>query len=371
MKGVMLSHGNISSDVVAICRCVSGDNAQLLLPLHHTFSWATSMLAAFAYIKDVHISGDLRRIVKDFRRNHPQNVAAVPMMAEMLHKGIWNAAKDEGSEKKLRRGLVLSRMLMRLGIDERRKLFRQVHDNFGGRLELLFCGGAALDTHIEKELSDLGIKVLVGYGITECSPIVSANRNHDHRIGSVGKPLPCNRVRIDEPDKRGIGEILVAGTNVMMGYYKDPEATAEAFDGEWFRTGDYGRIDRDGFLYITGRKKNLIILANGENISPEELEMKLGRIEYVNDAVVYDEDGKITAEFYLNEESFPDARGRLDSDVKQFNRSMPKSKNIAKIRVRDVPFEKTTTMKIKRYLLKEQRQNRQIYQSERKKGRQQ
>ena len=351
MKGVMLSHGNIAINVSSICKCVAGDNSQLLLPLHHTFAWATAMLAAFVYIKDLHISGDLKRILKDFQRNHPQNVAAVPMMAEMLYNGIWNTARSQGNEKKLKRGIALSRLLMSAGIDRRRSIFRQIHENFGGKLELIFCGGAALDTGIQKGLYDLGIKVLVGYGITECSPIVSANRNHDYRMGSVGKPLPCNRVRIAEPDKNGTGEICVAGSNVMQGYYKDPEATAEAFDGEWFRTGDYGRMDEDGFLYITGRKKNLIILANGENISPEELEQKLMRIEYVTDAVVYEEDRMITGEFFLDEERFPDARSRIDADVKAFNRTVPKSKNITRIKVRDIPFEKTTTMKIKRYLL--------------------
>ena len=348
-KGVMLTHGNLASDVVAACRCVEGDNSQLLLPLHHTFSWASAMLAAFVYIKDLHISGNLRHILRDFRTNRPQNVSAVPMMADLLYKGIWNNAKKTGQDRKLKRGIGLSRFLMKLGIDKRRELFAQVHENFGGRLEIMICGGAALDPELQQGLHDLGIEVLNGYGITECSPIVSVNRNHDYRFGSVGKPLPCNKVKIDCPDDKGIGEILVSGSNVMKGYYKDPEATAEAFDGEWFRTGDYGRLDEDGFLYITGRKKNLIILANGENISPEELEEKLLRIEYVDEVVVYEYDNTITAEFYLNEKDHPDARSRIDADVKKFNKTVSKSRNIGKIRLRDEPFEKTTTMKIKRY----------------------
>ena len=348
-KGVMLTHGNLASDVVAACRCVEGDNSQLLLPLHHTFSWASAMLAAFVYIKDLHISGNLRHILRDFRTNRPQNVSAVPMMADLLYKGVWNNAKKTGQERKLKRGIGLSRFLMKLGIDKRRELFAQVHENFGGRLEIMICGGAALDPELQQGLHDLGIEVLNGYGITECSPIVSVNRNHDYRFGSVGKPLPCNKVKIDCPDENGIGEILVSGSNVMKGYYKDTEATAEAFDGEWFRTGDYGRLDEDGFLYITGRKKNLIILANGENISPEELEEKLLRIEYVDEVVVYEDDNTITAEFYLNEKDHPDARSRIDADVKKFNKTVSKSRNIGKIKLRDEPFEKTTTMKIKRY----------------------
>ena len=352
MKGVMLSHGNLASDTVGACMNAEAENAQLLLPLHHTFAWSSQMLAAFVYIKDLHISGDLKHILRDFQHNFPQNVAAVPMMVDMLYKGIWDTAKRNGSDKKLKRGIRLSRFLLKFGIDKRRSLFREVHKNFGGRLALIICGGAALDPEIEKGLYDLGIQVLNGYGITECSPIVSVNRNYHYKFGSVGLPLPCNRIKIDKPDENGVGEIMVAGSNVMLGYYKDPEATEAAFDGEWFRTGDYGRIDEDGFLYITGRKKNLIILANGENVMPEELEMKLGRPEYVLDVVCYEENGSITAEFYLDEEHFPDARSRLKEDIDIFNRTMPMQKNISKVKNRDIPFEKTTTMKIKRYLLK-------------------
>ena len=354
MKGVMLSHGNLASDTVGACRIVEGENAQLLLPLHHTFAWASQMLAAFIYIKDLHISGNLKHILRDFQRNSPQNVAAVPMMVEMLYKGVWDTAKRSCSDKRLKRGIRLSRFLMKFGIDIRPSLFREVHENFGGRLALILCGGAHLDPEIEKGLYDLGIQVLNGYGITECSPIVSANRNYHYKFGSVGLPLPCNRIKIEDPDENGIGEIMVAGSNVMLGYYKDPEGTEEAFDGEWFRTGDYGRIDEEGFLFVTGRKKNLIILSNGENVMPEELEMKLGRLEYVVDVVCYEEKGSITAEFYLDEEHFPDARSRLEEDIDIFNRTMPIQKNISGVKIRDIPFEKTTTMKIKRYLLKQE-----------------
>ncbi|MBO6041179.1 MAG: AMP-binding protein [Oscillospiraceae bacterium] len=350
-KGVMLTHGNLASDVVATCKCVTARNTQIFLPMNHTFSWASAMFAAFLYSVDAHISGNMKRIVKDLNRNKPQNISAVPLMVEMLYNGIWNNARKQGREQRLKNMVTLSHMLMGVGIDARKRLFKQIHESFGGRLETIICGGAALDDKLQRGLFDLGINVINGYGITECSPVVAVNRNHDFRFGSVGKPLPCNRVMIHEPDENGIGEIYVSGSNVMKGYYKDPEATAEAFDGEWFKTGDYGRLDKDGFLYITGRKKNLIILANGKNVSPEELEQKLGRIEYVREVAVYEENRDITAEFYLDEESCPDARARLEEDVRAFNSKMPSSKNIKKIRIRDVPFEKTTTMKIKRYLL--------------------
>ena len=350
-KGVMLSHGNLATDVAATCKCVEARNTQIFLPMNHTFSWASAMFAAFLYSVDAHISSNLKRVVKDLNRNHPQSISAVPMMVEMLRNGIWNNARKEGKEKALERTLKVSHALMAAGIDMRKKLFRQIHDSFGGNLEMIICGGAALDEKLQREMYDMGINVINGYGITECSPVVAVNRNHDFRFGSVGKPLPCNRVMIHDPDENGIGEVYVSGTNVMKGYYKDPEATAEAFDGEWFKTGDFGRIDKDGFLYITGRKKNLIILANGKNISPEELEQKLSRIEYVKEVAVYEEDKDITAEFYLDEDTFPDAKERIDADVKAFNTKMPASKNIHRVKIRPIPFEKTTTMKIKRYLL--------------------
>ena len=350
-KGVMLTHGNLASDVVATCKCVTARNTQIFLPMNHTFSWASAMFAAFLYSVDAHISGSMKRIVKDLNRNKPQNISAVPLMVEMLYNGIWNNARKQGREQRLKNMVTLSHMLMTLGIDARKRLFRKIHESFGGRLETIICGGAALDDKLQRGLFDLGINVINGYGITECSPVVAVNRNHDFRFGSVGKPLPCNRVMIHGPDENGIGEIYVSGSNVMKGYYKDPEATAEAFDCEWFKTGDYGRMDKDGFLYITGRKKNLIILANGKNVSPEELEQKLGRIEYVKEVAVYEENRDITAEFFLDEENYRDARERLAEDVKAFNSKMPSSKNVKKIKVRDIPFEKTTTMKIKRYLL--------------------
>ena len=267
MKGVMLSHGNLASNTVAGCRFAEGDNAQLLLPLHHTFAWSSQMLAAFIYIKDLHISGDLKHILRDFQRNHPQNVAAVPLMADMLYKGIWDTAKKSGRDKKLKRGIRLSRFLMKFGIDKRRSLFREVHENFGGRLSLIICGGAALDSDTEIGLDDLGIQVLNGYGITECSPIVSVNRNYHYKFGSVGLPLPCNRIKIDDPDENGIGEIMVAGSNVMLGYYMadNPGVLVPPLNG-WYHTGDVVDMDEIGFFTIKDRIKRFAKIG-GEMVS--------------------------------------------------------------------------------------------------------
>ena len=351
MKGVMLSNYNLMSDTVSCCKHVVEHDTQIFLPLHHTFPWAGAMFAVILCGGTAHFSSNMRRLLKDLQDNHPQNLAAVPMMVEMMYSGIWANARKNHKEKKLKLALKLSRFLMSLGIDKRRKIFKEIHDGFGGNLEAIICGGATLDKKIEKDLYDMGIHVLVGYGITECSPVVAVNRPNDFRFGSVGKILPCNKVKIKDPDKDGNGEILVSGTNVMKGYYKDPESTAEVFEGEWFKTGDYGKIDKDGFLYITGRKKNLIILSNGENVSPEGIEIKLMRLPYVKEVVVYEEDSDIVAEFYLDEENYSEARTMLKNDVDFYNRSVPYYKNISRTKIRDIPFEKTTTMKIKRYLI--------------------
>ncbi len=351
MKGVMLSNYNLMSDAVGCCKYICEHDTQIFLPLHHTFPWASALFAVILCGGTAHFSSNMRRLLKDVQDNHPQNLSAVPLMVEMIHNGIWVNARKNNKEKTLKKGLALSRFLMKLGIDKRRQIFKEIHESFGGNLEVIICGGASLDEKIERDFYDLGIQVLVGYGITECSPVVAANRPHDFRFGSVGKILPCNKVKILDPDKDGNGEILVSGTNVMKGYYKDPEATAEAFDGEWFKTGDYGRIDKDGFLFITGRKKNLIILSNGENVSPEGIEIELMRLPYVKEVVVYEENGKIVGEFYLDEENYSEAKTMLKNDVDFYNRSVPSHRNIFRTKIRDIPFEKTTTMKIKRYLI--------------------
>ena len=351
MKGVMLSHYNLMSDAVSCCKHVVEHDTQIFLPLHHTFPWAGAMFAVILCGGTAHFSSNMRRLLKDLQDNHPQNLSAVPMMVEMMYNGIWASARKNNQERKLKFALKLSRFLMKLGIDKRREIFKEIHDNFGGNLEVIICGGATLDKKIEKDLYDLGIHVLVGYGITECSPVVAVNRPHDYRFGSVGKILPCNKVKIKDPDKDGIGEILVSGTNVMKGYYKDPESTAKVFEGEWFKTGDYGKIDKDGFLYITGRKKNLIILSNGENVSPEGIEIELMRLPYVKEVVVYEENGDIVGEFYLDEENYSEAQTMLKNDVEFYNRSVQYYRKLGRIKIRNIPFEKTTTMKIKRYLI--------------------
>ena len=347
-KGVMLTHKNISSDASSACRVLSGKHAIGFMPLNHTYAWVSALFSSYILIDWGYMCESIRTIPNDIKKYKPYNFSGVPLVVEIIYDKIWKTAKKTGREEKLKKGIKLSNFLMKLGIDKRREIFKTIHESLGGNLSMIICGGAWLDPKYEKGMHDFGIDIFNGYGLTECSPSITCNRPDKFKFGSVGTPLDCCEIKINDPDEEGVGEIYVKGTNVMVGYYGDPEATAEVFDGEWFKTGDHGRIDEDGFLFIVGRKKNLICLSNGKNVSPEELEDKLSRIDYVKEVLVYDEDQKIVAEFFLNEVEYPDARERIKSDVNDFNRKMPFFKNINKIVIRDEEFPKTTTLKIVR-----------------------
>lgn len=347
-KGVMLSHRNIATDVITSCRVLTGGHAIGFLPLHHAFSWVSALFSGTLITEYGFICRSIKDIQKDLATYHPQNFAAVPLAVETIYKKIWYTAKKNGKEDVLKKGLKISGFLQKFGIDIRRKLFKEIIDNLGGELEVIICGGAYLDEKYEKGMYDFGIQIINGYGITECSPAVTCNRLDNFKFGSAGVPLPCNEIKINDPDEDGVGEIYVRGTNVMMGYYDDPEATAEAFDGDWFKTGDYGYIDKDGFLFFRGRKKNLIVLSNGKNVSPEEIEDKLSTIDYVKEVVVYEENNFITAEFFLDTVSTPDAKERIKNDVNEINKKMPMYKQVARVKTRDTEFPKTTTLKILR-----------------------
>ena len=347
-KGVMLTHKNIAINCSSSCRALSGRHAIGFLPLNHSYAWVSALFSTYIITEWGYLCDGLKDIQGDLKKYKPYNFSAVPLVVETIYDRIWKTARKMGREDVLKKGLKISNALMKIGIDKRRKIFKQILDNLGGNLNMIVCGAANLDPKYEKGMHDFGIEIYNGYGATECSPAITCNRPDKYKFGSVGVPLDCCEIKIVDPDEEGVGEIYVKGDNVMKGYYGEPEATAEAFDGEWFKTGDYGRIDEEGFLFMVGRKKNLIILSNGKNVSPEELEDKLARIDYVKEVLVYEENKKIVAEFFLNEEDYPDARGRIQHDVNEFNRKMPLFKNINKVRVRDDEFPKTTTLKIVR-----------------------
>lgn len=347
-KGVMLTQNNVASVTCSSCRAMTGGHAIGFLPLHHCFCWVGALFSGMLLTEWGFVCRSLKDIQKDMQSYHPQNFSAVPLAVETIYKKIWYTAEKTGRDKILKKGLKISNFLKKIGIDKRRDIFKEIISNLGGELEIIVCGGAYLDEKYEKGMYDFGIQIINGYGITECSPAVTCNRLDNFKFGSAGLPLDCNEIKINEPDDDGVGEIYVRGTNVMKGYYDDPEATAEAFDGDWFKTGDYGYIDEDGFLFFRGRKKNLIVLSNGKNVSPEEIEDKLSTIDYVKEVVVYDEDGYITAEFFLDTVTVPNAKEKIKNDVNEINKKMPMYKQVAKVKTRDTEFPKTTTLKILR-----------------------
>ena len=349
-KGVMLTQRNIASNALSACRNINGEGRGVLaLPLHHTFGMVANVIAPLIFEATIYMTTSIRNIQADMIKIGATAAFCVPLMAELIYKKVWATAKEKGKDEILKKGIKISNTLLKFGIDVRRKLFAEVHEALGGNLELFVCGGAPLSEKMAFELTSMGINVLNGYGITECSPIVSVNRNFANKIGSVGLVLDCNEVKINNPDEKGVGEIYVRGDNVMVGYYNDEEATKEAFDDSWFKTGDLGYLDEDGFLFVTGRIKNLIILPNGKNVSAEELEEKLlDEIGGVEEVLVYDEDDKITAEVYLGQAAEPEAKEKVKKDIKRLNAKLPSYKKIAKTKVRDEAFPKTTSMKIKR-----------------------
>ena len=348
MKGVMLTHRNITIDAVAACRNLELTGRYLhVLPLHHSFG-LISMCFMLLKCCEVCINSSLRRIPTDLDHFSPQLLVVVPLLIETFHRQIWDTAEKQSKAGLLRFLITVSNTLQPVGIDLRRRLFKSVLDGFGGNLTTIVCGGAPLDKNLVKNFRDFGVEVLNGYGITECSPVVSVSRNHHYRDGSAGSPLLSCKVIILQPDETGIGEICVKGDVVMLGYYKDDQATKDAFDGEWFKTGDIGYIDKDGFLFITGRKKNLIIRSNGKNVSAEELESSiLQSIPYVLETVVKADGDAIVAEVYLDPDT-PDAASRLSADITRLNRTLASYKNIDRTVVRSSESPKTSTKKIRR-----------------------
>ncbi len=347
-KGVMLSHKNLAFDAYNSCRNFCEPNGSVLvLPLHHTFGFTANILCQLCRGWYVYINNNLKNILKDIEKAHPRHMCVVPLFVETFYKSLWKNVRKQGKEKLLKRMIKVSNALRKVGIDLRKVFFKSVKKGFGGNLEMLIAGGAPLDLKYAKGFDDVGIAIINGYGITECSPIVSVDRNKKYLFGAAGLPIPNTEVKIHKPNEDGEGEIIVKGDHVMMGYYNNPEATAATFlpDG-WFKTGDIGTIDKNGFVHVTGRIKNIIILSNGKNVYPEEIEnVILQQVEGVNEVVVFGEDDVICAEVYTET---PDEKDRIKKDVQALNDSLPPMKQIKRVLFRDTEFEKTTTKKIKR-----------------------
>ncbi|MBE6649745.1 MAG: hypothetical protein E7613_00390 [Ruminococcaceae bacterium] len=364
-KGVMLSQRAILSDISSVIPYIDFSNKTLgVLPPHHTYG-STVMFAGHAIIgAEVYISSGLKYITKELKEQKPGHLILVPLYLETFYRKILATIKEQGKEDILNSTMKMSKAMRRAKIDLRKKLFSSVRAAFGGEIKTIISGGAPISPEILEFFDAIGISTLNGYGITECAPIVAVNRSRNIVPGSVGNVLDVNSVKIDCPNEDGEGEILVKGDNVMLGYYKDPEATKEAFDRDgYFRTGDYGKVDKNGILYITGRKKNLIILSNGKNVYPEEIENELSSVPGILEIVVYEgqskrgiERNEIVAEIfpdrdYLEKNGITDVKAHLKTYIDAYNKTAVPYKKITLIRVRKEEFPKNTLKKIQRFKL--------------------
>ena len=336
-KGVMLSENNMIYLLYNASKLFNPEGNMLaVLPFHHSFGLITTLFGA-VYSKVVYISKGLRYIPKEMEVTKPTCIFVVPLFIESFSKKINKSIKDNNKEKQFAFIKNISNLLLKCHIDMRRKIFKKILTPFGGNLKILVSGGAALNDKYAEEFKNYGINILSGYGTTECSPVISVDRNYYHK--GVGLPVPGTEVKIEN------NEVIVHGENVMLGYYKNEEETDKVLKDGWYYTGDIGYIDEDGFVFLNGRIKNLIILSNGENVSPEELENEISLIEDIEEVVVYAENNVITAEIY-SEKLNEDVKQKIKNQINEYNKTLENYKRINNIVFRETPFDKTTSKKI-------------------------
>lgn len=370
-KGVVLSHGNLLSDLqmmLATANIAKDEVFLSVLPFHHMYECVCGFLCPLQHGCSMVISRGLRYIVEDLSANGITIVLGVPLLWEGMYRRIMeNVNSMKGGALKFAFGKAVSGAAELVGAKSvREKIFAKVHKRFGGTLKTLVSGGAALDAEVMKGFADLGFRVLQGYGLTECSPIVACCRYNVRIPGTVGPPMPDVEIRIVDPDIEGAGEILVRGPNVMQGYHNDPEATAAVLSPDgWFRTGDFG-IMKNGILTVTGRKKNIIVAKNGKNVYPEEIEHYLNRSRYIAESLVFGRESATKGEeiwtvIFPNYDALielAEEKGTtlseefglsiLRGELKSVNSRNPSYKRISNFILSETEFPKTTTKKIKR-----------------------
>ena len=364
-KGVMLSQKNILTDIAAPLQFIDFTQKSVgVLPPHHTFGSTVNVLGHNCIGCEVYLSSGIRYVQQELKEQTPGHMVLVPLYLETFYRKIMANIKEQGKEKLIARMIKFSNFLRKLGIDLRRKFFKAVLAAFGGEVRMVVCGGAPINQDILSFFDGVGIEILNGYGITECAPIIACNHSHDVIPGSVGPVCDVNEVIIHDPNEDGEGEIWARGTNIMLGYFKDEEATKDAIteDG-YFRTGDYGKLGPKGEIYITGRKKNLIILSNGKNVYPEEIESEFISVPGVIDIIVYEGQSKrglmyntIVAEVYPDEDyikknNVEDIYAHLKKYVDDYNTRAVPYKKIGILKVRTEEFPKNTLRKIMRFKL--------------------
>ena len=369
-KGVMLSHGNLVTDIMlppTVLNFTTEDMFFSVLPIHHTYECTCGFLIPLYKGASIAYCEGLKHIAANLQEVKPTIFLGVPVLFENMYHKIWQGVRKKGKEDTLKKMIALNKKTKKIGIDIGNLFLKDIKAVFGGRMRIVICGGAAINPDILQGIRDFGILALQGYGLTETSPIGALNPDTAPVNESAGRVIPELQVKIVDPDpETGIGEICLAGDHVMLGYYNNPEATAEAIKDGWYHTGDLGRMDANGYVYITGRKKNVIITKNGKNVYPEELEFQLSNIPYVLESMVWGKDsndGKdtvIVASILANEEEVVEKLGAGYSEqdletllwvgIDQINEEQPFFKRIKKMIIKKGEFEKTTSKKIKRHV---------------------
>ena len=368
-KGVMLCHRNLAENVNAVSKYVKlyeRDRFFSVLPLHHTYESSIGALLPFANGSSVAICGGLRYIVPDMQEAKPTAMLAVPLLVESLYKKINQSIEKSGKAGLVNSMIHLTNALKSVEIDIKRKVFKEIYDNLGGNMRIIVSAAAPIDKKIGKWVQDIGIEFLQGYGLTETAPIAALTPECDPRVGSVGLPVNCAQIKIHNPNENGEGEIWIKSQTLMLGYYEDEEATKEVVHDGWFNSGDIGYQDKDGYVYVTGRSKNVIVTQNGKNIYPEEIELLLSKIPEIQECMVYGKEVEgekeliISVKVIPNMEEIEKLHGKDLSEeeihkiiwnkIKEVNKGLTSYKAIKNLEIKHDEFAKTTTMKIKRYV---------------------
>ena len=364
-KAVMLSQENIASNIYNL-NCVEyidpTDINMAFLPFHHTFGSTGLLLFMSRGATNVFCDG-LRYIQDNMKEYHVSCFVCVPLLIESIYKKVMHQIEKQGKMKTFEKGMKISKFLLKFKIDIRKKLFKEIYDNLGGNLRFVVSGASAIDRTVAEGFNDLGFLTVQGYGLTETAPVLVAENVKNIRYGSIGLPLPEVDIKIDNPNEEGIGEIIAKGPNVMLGYYEDEEATNAVIDKDgWFHTGDLAYMDKDGYIFIAGRKKNVIVLKNGKNIYPEELEQLISELPYVAENMVFgmpkDDDLVVSVKIVYNEIYVKQKYGNISEeelkdiiwkDVKEINSKLTTYKHIKNLVITKEPMIKTTTAKVKRF----------------------
>ncbi|MHB1687025.1 MAG: AMP-dependent synthetase/ligase [Ignavibacteriaceae bacterium] len=379
-KGVMLSQGNLKSNLMSMVSMLfiyPEDRFLSVLPMHHTYECTCGFLCPLYCGASAHYAQSLKTVVDDLQKVKATMLLGVPLLFDKMFKRIYKSINEDKTKSKIIKPLIkLTDVVEKIGWKSFKKIvFKELHEKFGGSIRIFIAGGAAPDPKVAKGLREFGFNFVQGYGLTETSPILTLNRLNNFKDNAAGLPLPGVQLKINNPDAKSVGEIFAKAPNVMLGYYKNEKLTEDAFEEGWFKTGDVGFFDKDGFLHVSGRKKNVIIAKNGENVFPEEIEDILNRSPYVLESLVYGEkdpkhDEIIAVQLVTDAEAFIEysennnmpiteelIQKTIAQVIKEVNKELPAFKQIKKFYVRQAEFEKTTTQKIKRYLVSNENEN--------------